>query len=433
MAQARVVRPDRSQLSWDLVDLEGWLSADHRARLVWAFVEGLDLGALYACIKAREGEAGRPAADPAVLMALWLYATIEGVGSARELERLAERDLAYRWLAGGVPVNHHGLSDFRVAHAAVLDRLLTESVTALIAEGLVSMDEIAVDGTKVRAHASGRSFKTEERLGRIEAAVAQRLAGLKEEVDRAPQAISKRRRAARERAGREMLARAEKARAALARLRAEKAKRRTTHPQDEARKKAAPEASLSDPEARRMRFADGAVRAAYNVQVAAAPGPGVVVAVTTTDRRNDAGLACPMVEAIARRYGRAPDRLLVDTVYATRADIVALAKREADPATVYAPLPPERDDIKPDSLSRRASKRSREPEPVKAWRARMASKEGQSVFKRRKLIEQVHAQTKQRGFDRIGVRGLAKAHAVALWHALAHNLLAAHRLRLTAA
>ena len=168
----------------------------------------------------------------------------------------------------------------------------------------------------------------------VEAAVARRLAALKEEVGRDPQAVSRRSQAARERAGRETLERAEKARAALARLRAEKAKRRTTHPQDEARKKAEPEASLTDPDARRMRFADGAVRAAYNVQVAAAPGAGVIVAVMTTDRRNDAGLALPMVEAIAGRYGRAPNQLLVDTVYATCADIAALARREGDPVMV---------------------------------------------------------------------------------------------------
>src|ERR1700681_2335023 len=138
MSEARVIRPDRSQTRWDFIDLEAMLPSDHRARIVWSFVESLDLSALYAAIRSREGEAGRPAADPAVLLALWLYATVEGEGSARELARLAERDLAYRWLAGGVPVNYHGLADFRVDHGDVLDRLLTESVTALIDEGLVT-------------------------------------------------------------------------------------------------------------------------------------------------------------------------------------------------------------------------------------------------------------------------------------------------------
>jgi transposase len=144
MRAARVMRPDRRQLRWDMVDLEGLLPADHRARVVWSFVESLDLSELYERVKSRDGAAGRPAADPAVLLSLWLYATVEGVGSARELERLAESDAAYRWLAGGVPVNHHGLADFRVESVEAPDRLLTQSVTALIGEGLISLDEIAV-------------------------------------------------------------------------------------------------------------------------------------------------------------------------------------------------------------------------------------------------------------------------------------------------
>src|SRR5271154_6033772 len=199
---ARVIRPDRAQTRWDFVDLEGLLPADHRARVVWGFVERLDLTSLYSAVGSREGAAGRPAADPAVLLALWLYGTVEGVGSARALERLVERDLAYRWLAGGVPVNYHGLADFRVDHVAILDQLLSESVTALIAEGLVSLDEITVDGTKVRASASKNSFKSEGYLARLEAAVDERLAALKAELAIDPAAGSLRRRAARERAAR---------------------------------------------------------------------------------------------------------------------------------------------------------------------------------------------------------------------------------------
>src|SRR5262249_35655961 len=191
MGEARVIRPDRAQTRWDYIDLEGLLTSDHRARIVWSFVESLDLSELYDAIKSREGEAGRPGADPAVLLALWLYATVEGVGSARELDRLVERDVAYRWIAGGVPVNYRGLADCRVDHVEVLDRLLTEAVTALIKEGLVSLDEVAVDGTKVRASASKGSFKTETKLMRIEAAVAERLAALKAEITADPEASSR--------------------------------------------------------------------------------------------------------------------------------------------------------------------------------------------------------------------------------------------------
>ena len=429
MSEARVVRPDRRQLRWDMVDLEGLLPTEHRARIVWSFVESLDLSELYERIRSREGEAGRPAADPAVMLALWLYATVEGVGSARELERLAQSDAAYRWLAGGVPLNHHGLADFRVESVEVLDRLLTQSVTALIGEGLVRLAEIAVDGTKIRASASKTSFKTGEKLLKIEAAVAERLAALKQELTDDPGASTRRRQGARERAAREVQERAGRARAALERLEAERKSRAKTHAKDEARKKA-PKASTTDPEARSMRFPDGAIRPAYNAQIAAAPKEGVIVSIEVTDRRNDAGLAGPMVDDIARRYGRTPDRLLVDTTYATSEDIVALAAHAGGPVEVYTPPPSERDNVKLASLARRRRKREREPACLKAWRERMASEAGQAIYALRKRIERINADRKNHGFGFLAVRGLIKAKAHALWHALANNLVAAHRLRI---
>ena len=429
MGEARVVRPDRRQLRWDMIDLEGLLPADHRARLVWSFVESLDLSPLYDRVLSREGEAGRPGADPAVLLSLWLYATLEGVGSARELERLAQSDAAYRWLAGGVPLNYHGLADFRVASVEVLDRLLTQSVTALIAEGLISLAAIAVDGTKVRASASKESFRTGEKFIKIEAAVAERLAALKQELSSDPGASNRRRQAAQERAAREVQERAAGARAALERLQAERKSRAKKHVKDEARKKQ-PRASTTDPEARSMRFPDGAIRPAYNAQIAAAPKDGIIVSIEVTDRRNDAGLAGPMVDDIARRYGRTPDRLLVDTSYATSENIVALAAHAGGPVEVYTPPPSEKENVKPASLARRIRKRAKEPLCLKAWRERMASEAGKTVYALRKRIERINADRKNHGFGFLPVRGLIKAKAHALWHALANNLAAAHRLRI---
>jgi transposase len=432
-SEARFIRADRVQTHWDFIDLEALLPADHRARVVMSFVESLGLQGLYDSIRSREGEPGRPPPDPAVLLALWLYATIEGVGSARRLERLAQRDLAYRWIAGGVPLNYHGLADFRVEHVEVLDRLLSESVTALIDEGVVSLAEIVVDGTKVRANASRGSFKSGSKLARIGAAVEQRLATLKAEIESDPEASSRRKRAAQERAAREVKERAERARTALDRVRAEKEQRAKTHSKDEAKKKSEPKVSLSDPEARCMRFPDGAIRAAYNVQIAVTPKEGIIVSVEMTDRRNDAGLAAPMVDDIVYRYGKAPERLLVDTHYATNEDIAALAQHAAGPVKVFAPTPRERDDIKPASLAKRVKQREREPESVKEWRARMGTQAGQEEYRLRKLIERINGNLKNHGFGFIPVRGLIKAQAVALWHALANNLMAAHRLRTKAA
>jgi transposase len=427
---ARFIRADRAQTRFDYIDLESLLALEHRARVVVGFVETLDLSALYDAIGSRVGEAGRPPADPAVLLSLWLYATIEGIGSARQLERLCEQDIAYRWIAGGVPLNYHGLSDFRIAHTEVLDRLLSESVTALIAEGVVSLSEIAVDGTKVRANASRGSFKPADKLARIEAKVAHRLASLKAELEKDPEASSRRRQAARERASKEVKERAERARAALERMRKEREARSKKHPSEKEKKTSELKASLTDPDCRNMRFADGAVRPGYNAQIAVVPRQGIIVSVEMTERRNDSGLAMPMVDEIVRRYAKAPQNLLVDTHYATVEDVAALAGHEAGSVKVFAPLPPEKETIGPRALANRKSQRAREPDSVKEWRARMDTAAGQDTYRRRKLIERVNANLKNHGFGILKVRGLIKAKAVLLLHALANNLMAMQRLRM---
>src|SRR3989454_8419886 len=148
-SRPRLQRPDREQIELRSVDLDGLLPADHRARFVWAFVEGLDLEPLYEAIRATEGEPGRPPIDPAILTALWLYSTLDGVGSARALDRLCAEHDAYRWLCGGVSVNYHTLADFRVEHGETFDRILTQSVAALMVEGVVSLGRVAQDGVRV--------------------------------------------------------------------------------------------------------------------------------------------------------------------------------------------------------------------------------------------------------------------------------------------
>src|ERR1700694_2653115 len=140
--------PERSQIGMQVAALDDLISEDHPVRSVWACVEGLDLSALHDVIKAREGQPGHPPPAPELMMALWLWATVDGVGSARQLARLCEQHLAYRWLCGGVSMNYHTLSDFRVAHAEALDRLLAGGVAALVEEGLVGLDVLAQDGLK---------------------------------------------------------------------------------------------------------------------------------------------------------------------------------------------------------------------------------------------------------------------------------------------
>lgn len=420
---ARVVRPDRQQLRWDTVDLESQLPPDHRARLVWEFVSGFDLEKFYARIKARDDRAGRPASDPAVVLAVWLYATVEGVGSAREIDRLCRQHTAYRWLCGGVPVNHDILSTFRRESGAELDGLLTRSLTGLIAEGLVSLEEVAIDGTKVRARAGRGSMAGRERLAKLEAAVGERVARLKRELEEDSGAGARRQKERAARAAAERAERVKRAQQVMADREREKAQREKQHA-GEAETKREPQVSVSDPQVRLMQFPDKAVRPGWNVQVATAKG--FVVAIEPTDRRNDAGLACGLVAQVQRRCGGAPARLLADGNAMTQADIVKLAEQRI---CVFSPVPKEREQVTPSAVYNRRWRRRHEPQAVQDWRQRMASEFGKLVYRRRKLTEHPHAKMKNRGFGQMLVDGLAKVGSVCLIQALTHNLLRAHYLR----
>lgn len=423
----RVLRPARDQLAWRMVDLEGLLPSDHRARIVWGFVAGLDLSGFYGDVRSRVSGPGRPAADPAVLLSLWLFATLEGVGSARRLASLCERDAAYMWLCGGVPVNYHGLSAFRSGHGALLDDLLSEQVAALAACGAVSLEEVAIDGTKVRASAGAGSFRGVRGLRGWEAAARSRIAALKRELESDPGGGARRRRAAQARAARELSDKVAAARRQLAALREEKAARSRTHKKDEAEKKKrgrGPKASSTDADARAMRFADGGVGAGYNLQFAVCTDSHAIVGVQETARRNDQGLMRPMVEQLEGRYGCRPARVLVDTRYAGKADIEWFGASGA----VYTPPPAVKEDVTAKGLRQREARLRREAPALQAWRARMESAAGKAVYRRRQRIEAVNGNLKHRGLGRLTVRGFAKVRAVALLHALAHNLWRAHRL-----
>src|ERR1700758_857577 len=158
--------PVRDQIELRAVDLEALLAPDHPARVIWAYVEKLDLRELEEAIRAREHTPGQAPASPRLLLALWLYATSEGVGSARALARLCESHDVYRWLCGGVSVNYHGLADFRTAHPELLDRLLSEHLAALPEVGLVDLDTLAQDGVRIRASAGAASFRRQATLDR---------------------------------------------------------------------------------------------------------------------------------------------------------------------------------------------------------------------------------------------------------------------------
>jgi transposase len=419
----RVQRPDRAQLEMRAVDLDGLLPADHRARLVWAFVEGLDLGPLYAAIRATEGAPGRPPIDPAILTGLWLYATLEGVGSARALERLCDGHDAYRWICGGVSVNHHTLADFRVGHGELFDDLLTSAVAALMADNLVSLARVAQDGVRVRASAGAGSFRGRDALTRALGDAQAQVRALRAELHDDPAATSRRVSAARERAARERVARA---RAALARLPAIEARRRRSR--YKARREVPPEVSATDPDAAFMRMPDHGVRPAYNAQLATDTASQVIVGVELVDETDQTQLQ-PMVEQLRARYGRAPVEHLVDGGYVNRDQITAVAAPGCD-TTVYLPVPKPKAGSAHDPFG----PHSGDSPAVLAWRVRMATQEAKRIYRERAATaECVNAIARNRGLRAFGVRGRLKARAVLLWYALAHNLMRAVTLRAAAA
>jgi len=413
-AEPRLQRPNRAQVELRPVDLEGLLPADHRARVVWEFVEGLDLAPLYAEIKAVEGHAGRPPIDPAILLALWLYATVESVGSARALARLGEEHDAYRWLCGGVSVNYHTLADFRVQPVEYLDGLLTTSVATLMAEGLVTVSRVAQDGVRVRASAGAASFRRRPRLEEHLAEAEAQVAALRQELHDDPGATTRRQAAARQRAAAERRQRVAKA---LEQLPAIEAKKKATE-REHAR------ASTTDPEARVMKMADGGFRPAFNGQLATDTAAQVIVGVDATNIGSDRAQLAPMTEQLQRRYGQAPAEMLVDGGFVNHDEIIAVA-RPAVGCTVYAPVPvprdPTRDPYQPCPG---------DPEVIAQWRQRMGTEAAKTIYKERAATSEcVNAIARNRGLGQFVVRGLAKVKAVVLWFALAHNLMRAVALR----
>ena len=406
----RLQRPQRDQITLRPSDLESLLPPDHRARLVWAFVESLDLGAFHARIRAIEGHSGRPPIDPAILVSLWLYATLEGVGSARALDRLCDEHDAYRWLAGGVGVNHHTLADFRVEQADLLDELLTQSVAALLATGEVSLTRVAHDGIRVRAGAGAASFRRRATLERALAEADAQVRALKTELDEDPAATSRRVVAARERAATERAARVRRALEQLPAIEAAKRRnRKKDRPLEEAR------ASTTDPEARVMRLGDGAYRPAWNGQYTTDVESGLVVGVDVTNRGSDQGELTPAIAGLERRFGRRPAEVLADGGYVALPEIEALAEGGS---RLYAPpmVPrdPSRDPYRPLSA---------DSPPVAEWRTRMGTDEAKAIYRQRAATaEWVNALARNRGLQQFRVRGLERVRSVLLWFALAHNL-----------
>jgi len=400
------------------LSLDQMLPPDHVARVVWDAVKDLDVTPLLADIRSVEHHAGNPAIDPRLLIALWLLATIHGVGSARDIERRCSEHMAYRWLCGGVSVNYHTLSDFRTGHVAFLDTLLTTSVAGLLHQDLIVLDRVAQDGMRVRASAGQASFRRHTTLRKCLAEADAQVQALKAQAEADPSAGARRQqRLAEDRAARIAAALVEARQLAARRQEVEASK---------GVKAKEPRASTTDPEARVMKMPDGGYRPAYNVELATTTVGGIIAGADVTNQGSDGGQLTPMTEQLEARYGTKPKEVLADGGFATLDDIQTM---HADhQVVVYAP-------VKDEEKKREAgvdpfAPRPRDAEGVALWRQRMGTAAAQAIYRERaQTAEWANAGMRNRGLYQFRVRGLAKVKAVVLWYVLAHNLLQAILLR----
>jgi len=316
-ARVRVKMVDRNQMMIRPVDVERLIDEDHPARAVWDFVGRLDLRPFEEPIEAVEGTAGRPVWDRQLLVSLWIYAYSRGIGAAREIARRCGYDPAFQWLTGTEVINYHTLSDFRVAHGPALNELFTNSLGVLSAEGLVSLERVMHDGTKIKACAGADSFRSQERLkAHLEAARQQVQAMGDPQADE-----SAKQRAARERGARQRHDRLEQAVQELEKIRAAKA---------DAKEKESARVSLSDPQSRIMKQSDGGYGPSYNVQISTDAAHGVVVGVGVSQSASDYTELMPAVQRVEGNLGRKPEQVVTDGGFTRRQNIIDTAAQGID-------------------------------------------------------------------------------------------------------
>ena len=409
---ARVSRPERYQVEMQLFALDQLLPSDHQARIVWSYVESLDLEPLYEPIGVSDDTVGRPAIAPEILLALWLLATIDGIGTARELDRRCKEQIPYLWILGGVSVNYHTLSDFRVGHGDFLERVLVDSVAALIDRGLVPLETLAQDGMRVRANAGKSSFRRKRTLERLQQEAQTHVDRLKKEAESESDREQghARRQAAQERAAQQRQQRIDEALKQHEKL----AQQREQRKKGEGEKT---RVSTTDPDARNMKMANGGFDPAYNVQFVTDGDVRMIVSVGVSNAGTDGGELEPMQEKVASDYGKRPKKVLVDSAYAKKGPLTHVEQQ----GTKVVSTVPRSEQLAKHEKDPHARQRG-DTDEYAAFRWRMAQDEYQQLYKQRPSIAEFpNAVCRNRNLRQFPVRGLTKVKVIALWHALAFN------------
>src|SRR5437899_840803 len=314
-ARPRVKAVSRCQLTWQTLDVERLIEVEHPARAIWELSGRLNLEGFYAPIEAVEGSAGRTPWDPRLLVSLWIYAYSRGISSAREIARRCSYEPAFQWLCGLEEINHHTLSDFRVSHDVSLRELFVQVLGVLSSEGLVSLERVMHDGTRIKACAGADSFRRDQRLKEHLELARKQVKAMGDPREEEPA----RKRAARERALRERQQRLEQALDEVQKVR--QAKRQD---KEQAR------ASQSDPQARIMKQSDGGYAPSYNVQLSTEASHRIIVGAGVTQSGSDYGQLIRAMAQVEANLGKKPAQVVVDGGFTTRENIMSMAEQGID-------------------------------------------------------------------------------------------------------
>ncbi len=404
-AKPRLKSPIRNQIEVTTGCLDDYLSEDHKVRKVWMYVEQLDLSQILRKIKAVESRPGASAIDPRILIAIWLYAFIEGIISAKTINRYCKEHIAFKWLCGGVSVNEHTISDFR-SKTEAFDDLLTQSIGVLSYQGLIKIETVAQDGMKVEAHASRSSFRREKTLKEHLKKAKEHVESLKKEFAENPNGMSKQQAAAKKRAAEEEVKRTTLAIEELKKLQQQKAaeanRRGKTFTQKD---KENVRTSKTDPQARIMKMPNSGYAPAYNIQFSTETTHKVIVGVKVTQSGHDYGQLGPMQEQIKERYGYLPLNVLADPGFLQHKDVEEVAKT----GRVYIPCETTKTDKSP---------------ALTEMKNRMETTEAKEMYKERAATaELVNARTRTRGLTQFLVAGVKKAQIVATLFAIGNNMM----------
>jgi transposase len=317
--KVRVRYVDRDQMVMETVNVDRLVEEGHPVRAIWELTGQLNLERFYANIKAVEGVAGREAVDPRVLITLLAYAYSIGEGSAREMSRLCDYHPAFRWLTGLRPINHHTISDFRIDHKEALEEMFTQVLGVLMDAGLVSLERVMQDGTRIEANASADTFRREKHLEKCLEAARDQVRVVEATTDE--EALSKRATKAKERVRREKLQRLEEAKEQLKKLQASKS---TEKEKRETR------VSLTDPDARNMKQANGGYAPSYNLQISTDSDNTIVVGMDVTQSGSDYPELMNGIEKVKQTTGVVPPQMVVDGGYTSRENIIAATDKGID-------------------------------------------------------------------------------------------------------